>query len=368
MSPRWEDLDARARGMSTRLLPEAELDRLAGLPDLEALVRALPAPLRPPGEAPATARRVDRALGRAAGDRLGLLARWAGPSRRARLAVVFGEEDRRSLRILLRAAAAGLPTERRLDGVTATPDLPEGVLRRAARADDPAGVLAVVEDAGHPFGGLLPPATGRGPHGATDLFALETALSRAWALRAVEGAGRDRGLRRFVGRAVDLENAWTALFAPGPTPAGPPDGDARGGEGEAVAPGEEAGLHLGGGSALPAGTFRDVTGTSDRARRRELLAEAFSGTPLGRAFADPAAGAAGLEARALDARIAEERWHGRRDPLGPAPLLEYVLRLRREVRSLRRVAWGLEMGAPAGARAGGTGPGRAARGAGGEGP
>lgn len=355
MSPRWEDLDARARGMSTRLLPEPELDRLAGLPDLQALVRALPARLRPAGEAPATARRVDRALGRAAGERLALLARWAGPSRQGRLAVVFGEEDRRSIRILLRGAVAGLPLERRLDGVTATPALPEGVLRDAARADDASDVLAVVAEAGHPFGDLLPPTTGRGRHGTTDLFALETALGRAWARRAVEGAGRDRGLRRFVGRAVDLENAWTALLAP----ASLLDDDARRGE-DAAPPVEAPNLHLAGGPALPAARFRSVLAAADRGRRRELLAQAFAGTPLARLFADPGVGTSGLEARALDARVAEERSVGRRDPLGPAPLLEYVLRLRREVARLRRVAWGLEMGAPPPARAGRAERGRAA--------
>lgn len=356
MRRRWEDLNARARGLSTHLLPDPELERLAGAADLELLARSLPPSLRPPEGVPATARRLDRAAARAGGKRLELLARWAGPSRRRRLSAVFGETDRRCVRMLLRGAAAGLPPERKLDGVLPTPALPEPVLADAARADEPADVLAALVEAGHPFAGALLHVTARGRHGTTDLFALETALSRVWARHAVQGAGRDRGLRRFVARSVDLENAWTALLSPGSLAEPAPAADAEPVPGEGGPDGERGDLFLEGGATLDRAAFRAVLKTSDRGRRRQLLAEALAGTPLAGPFGDPGVSPADLEARALDARVAEERRAARTDPLGPAPLLEYVLRLRRQVARLRRAVWGLEMEAPAALRAGGGGP------------
>ena len=47
--------------------------------------------------------------------------------------------------------------------------------------------------------------------------------------------------------------------------------------------------------------------------------------------------------------IAHQHGLARRDPLGTAPIIEYVLRLRAEVRALQRIAWSVSMRVPAAA-------------------
>jgi vacuolar-type H+-ATPase subunit C/Vma6 len=81
------------------------------------------------------------------------------------------------------------------------------------------------------------------------------------------------------------------------------------------------------------------------AMRRKRLAEAFTGSALAPVFADAEHDLAGLERRALAARIAAERRLARREPLGAAPILEYALRLRAELGDLRHLHWGLAQGA-----------------------
>jgi hypothetical protein len=75
----------------------------------------------------------DRAAGRIAAARLELLGRWLG-NRRGALAVIYEDEDRRSIRRLLRGAAEGASREARLRGLTPTQGLPERVMIRLASA------------------------------------------------------------------------------------------------------------------------------------------------------------------------------------------------------------------------------------------
>ncbi len=63
-------------------------------------------------------------------------------------------------------------------------------------------------------------------------------------------------------------------------------------------------------------------------------------------FDDPDVPLALLEARALRARIAAERRAARLDPIGPAPILEFLMRLRAERGDLRRINWGIAEGLP----------------------
>jgi len=74
---------------------------------------------------------------------------------------------------------------------------------------------------------------------------------------------------------------------------------------------------------------------------RELLARAFAGTPVARAFG---AGASALEDAALAWQLATQARLRRTDPLGLAAVLHLVLRRRDEVRRLRHAAWRLALG------------------------
>ena len=70
--------------------------------------------------------------------------------------------------------------------------------------------------------------------------------------------------------------------------------------------------------------------------------------PLADAFADRDQVESGIETAALRALIEELRAAARQDPLSPAVLLSYGLRLRAERLDLGRIIWGLTLGAPAG--------------------
>jgi hypothetical protein len=320
----WGDLAARARGLSSRLLDLAAVLDLARAADVKALCAALPAALRPSaGETPAD---IERAVRGEAGRQLALLARWAGRRRHA-LAVIFEEEDLRSVRALLRGAAGAVPPDRRLAGLVPTPSLPEPALVDAAEAESPRAALARLAAWGRTDAeAAVPAATGVAP----DLFGIESRLAQGFARRAVEAARRGgRRLRAAAAQVVDLENAWSVILA---------DGFAS-----EVPPGE---IFLEGGRALERERFLGAAGARDPLVRRRLLAEAFAGGPLAAPFSDPATPWTRLEAAVLRARIDEQRRARRIDPLGPAPLLEFALRLRAQVRDLQAVTWGVALAAP----------------------
>lgn len=322
----WGDLDARARGLSTRLLDRAGLLALARAPGLPALGRALPADRRPTTEVgDLTALEVERAVRGHAARLLVLLARWAD-RRRPALSVVFEEEDLRSVRGLLRGAAGFVPPERRLAGLIPTPTLPEPVLVDAAQAESPQAVLERLASWGQRNAGLAGGAGGIAP----DLFRMEVQLARMFARRGIDAARKGgKGLRAYAAEVVDLENAWSALLA--------------GGYGAEV---PAADLFIEGGRAIDRDRFLEAAGAGDPIERRMLVARAFAGSALEPPFSDPATPSTKLEAAVLRARIDEQRIAGRVDPLGPAPLLEFALRLRAQVRDLQVVAWGVALAAP----------------------
>lgn len=326
--PSWVDVGARARGLGTRLLPGhalAELARAGSLPALAAGLAARGYPLsaraREGSEAPA----LEAALRAETGARLRLLDRWLG-RRRPLARVVYEDEERRSVRALVRGAAQGAPPARRLAGLVPTPGLDEAALERLAGLDSPAEVVAGLAARGHPLvEGLAPGAYGT----AAELLELEVAVDRAWARRAAEGARPDRRLRRYVEGSIDLENAWSLLAA---------DAETLRVEAEA--------LFVDGGRRLDRRRFAEAAAADADARRR-LVSEALGPGPLAGVLGDVAIPSARLEARALAARVEEQRAAMRREPLGPAPFLLYALRLRAELVDLRRVVWGIALGAPA---------------------
>lgn len=327
MSVRWEDLDARARGLGTHLLGRQKLEELAQAADLAELAVDLERAGYTPGPAargsPAA---LEAAVRRGAAARLRVLIRWAGERVRL-LAALFEDEDRRSLRALLRGAVAGAPPESRLAGLLPTPELPERALRELARQPTPAAVADLLTAWGNPYGPPLREEASR-PH--PDLFHLESLLGREYAGRAV-AASREGGreLSLFVREGIDLENAASALLLAG-----------------AGADVDPASCFLPGGRLLSVEPFLAAATAGDRREAARRLAHAFRRTPYAEVFRRRHPETGSLEAGLLAARLRKQAEAARRRPLGPAPLLAYLLRLRAEVMDLRRLLWGVALGAP----------------------
>ena len=325
MTMRWEDLDARARGLATHLLTQAELDVLTQAPDLAALAEELGRRDYLVEEGPATAVALELALRRAAAARLRILARWAGP-RVAALAVWFEDEDRRSLRALLRGAVQGAPADERLAGLIPTPTLPERALRELARQNKPGAIAALLTAWRNPYGStLLPEASAAQP----DLLRLELLLNRTFAGRATRAARNTGLLAAFVRETIDLENAYTALVLAT--------------EGKDVTAKE---AFLQGGERLSIAAFEVAAATGEAAEAMRRLAASFAATPLAQVFGRRAGDPGRLEEAVLRIRVRALVRAMRTEQLGPAPLLAYALRLRAELIDLRRIIWGLALAAP----------------------
>ena len=320
-----DDVCARARGLATHLLRPAEWQGLAAAADLPAFLVRLEGAREPlrlralPPEAAA----VELAVRRRAAERLALLARWCG-DRSALLEAIFGDEDRRSLRALVRGAAAGAAPEARLAATLPTPALPVRALETLAAQPNVPAMAALLTAWGHPLASALQGAPKRGP---LDLLALEAALTRAFAARALAAARRgDAVLRAYLAGLLDMENALAALAL-------------------TAAPSElEPKAVLVGGGSVPLSALEKVARARPSVPALRAAEEAFRGTLFAAAFSD-------LEPSRLAERLASllhAHVHrlARTDPLGSAPVLDYVLRLRAEVQRFQRVAWGLALGAP----------------------
>lgn len=315
-------VNARARGLTAHLFTRAELTTLAAH-DLGALARALahsPRVLAPVGEG-ANGVELEGALRRTARHHLHSLSRWEGAA--PVLGVFFAEQDRRSLRALLRGALATAPAQERLAGLLPTPSLPERVLAELARQPTPAAVAAHLFVLGHPEAARLAPlTTGAQP----DLLALELALATGFSERARREAARgDENLRRFVALRIDVANVQGALLL-------------------ATARDVEAGTwFVEGGRDFSRADFGSVVGApAPAARLREVLARG----PLAALVADPALDAARLERAAFALALARQRRAARLEPLSSAPVLLFLLRLEGQGRDVRRILWGVALGAP----------------------
>jgi hypothetical protein len=287
-----------------------------------------------PGAALASPDGFDREVGRVAARRLGILARWLGP-RRPVLAMVYDDEERRSLRTLLRGAAQGAAPAARVRGLLPTPALSERGLELLSGADSPAALIRLLVRQGHPAGRALQAAASAGPAtpaGRPGLFRMEMALSMLFSVRVARAARRGgRLVRRFAATLIDLENAWTLL-----------------GLRSWYRDVEPADLHLPGGAILSRQLFLALApaSTGDAARLHRGLEVAFRPTPLGRLFGKDADARSPLESRALAALIAWLRSEARREPLGAGVLLGVLQRIRAEAHDVRAAVGGAELGAP----------------------
>jgi vacuolar-type H+-ATPase subunit C/Vma6 len=321
---RWEDVNARAKGLATRLLSPEAIAGLAGAGDLRELSRALAGLGVLSEEVPdATAPVLELALRRAAARELGLARRWLGP-RADVVAVALEAEDRRSLRALVRGAAAGVHAEARLTGLMPTPTLPERLLRELAGRSSIRDQAALLVAAGHPAG---PPLLAAAAPQEPDLFAVELAIARAFAERAIRGGRRGgKFLREYVGDLIDAENCRTALLLARRI-GGEPPGSA----------------FIAGGRRLTRERFERAASAGDPVSAARLIGEALGGgaeaTLLLRHADAPTALEAALEEHETDRLVRAARL----DPLGPAPVLLYLRRLRAQTVALGEVVWGLDL-------------------------
>lgn len=313
-------LAARARGLSTHLLDDGQLDGVARAGDRPALIAALTragfAPLALAGGDPIA---VERAIRDRDRDERALLERWADDPRT--LALLTADDDRRTLRAAARGAVAGAPGPARIAAAMPTPTLPEPALAALAAATTPAELADVVERCGHPAAATLAPLLRATP---VDLLAIELALGRWFAERA---AGQtDHALAVHAGQLVDVINAGGALMVA-----------ARGRELDPAA------HFLPGGVRIDAAGFAAVA-TAPLTAAPARLAAFFVGTPLAGALA-PAAVVhpEAIERAALAWHLATQAALRRTEPLGLAPLVWLLLRRRLESGRLRRAAWRLAM-------------------------
>jgi vacuolar-type H+-ATPase subunit C/Vma6 len=329
VSPRWDDINARVRGLAAHLVTPPLLETLAEVPDLPAFARTARAAGLISAETGVQAPlALELALRRAAAGQFRILLHWLD-RQLPLLRVVVEDEDRRSVRAIVRGAAAGAPAEARLAGLVPTPSLPERLLEELARQPRPGDVAVLLATWRHPFGtAALAAMTGQHP----DLFRFELEVDRVFAARATAGARHGgASLCAFVAETIDFANLNAALVL------------ARG---EAEQPAEAA--FLPGGRRLIRETFLAAVALGSE-RAAERLATSF-GRPEAEIIRRYARDAGALERELLALRIRRLRNLARRDPLGPAPVLGYFLRLRAQAMNLRVLLWGVALRAPTSVR------------------
>lgn len=303
---------ARARGLGTRLL-SADL-----LAEIDAAVD--PAPVLARAGLPLLPDEVDEA----AHDRIArdaeILARWSdelgnAPARRRTrgpLAPLWLDEDRRTLRSIIRGLVAHASPRRKLAGTLATPNLPAPVLGELAAQSTLAGIAHVLAGHGHPYARAIAGEP-------LDPLVIELALGRRFGEMA---HSRDRAMRVYVRQTIDSENAEAALLIAA-RGRGVTDAFVRGGE------------------LVDRETFEAAChDLVEECRAR--LAEAVAGTPLAAALFDAAPNA--LADATLRWQLATQAKLRRLEPLGLAPAIYVVLRRRDEARRLRHAAWRMALG------------------------
>lgn len=308
---------ARARGLTTTVIAGDALAAIDAAADGPALARALACAglALPAGTAEADA--VDRAArDRTAGD-LAVLARWTGA-----LDAIALDEDRRSLRAIVRGLAAGASAARRLAGTVPTARLPAPVLATLAAATGLADAAALLDRRRHPLAAAL-----HAPRPPVDPLEIELALARRFAEHASVRRARDPALRAYLAQLIDAENTGAALLLA-----------SRGGDLD------PARAFVPGGRRIDRATFlAAAAGPLDAACA--ALAGALAGTPLASAVFAP--GPAAVEDAALAWQLATQARLRRTEPLGLAPAVYLVLRRRDEARHLRRAAWRIALGGSA---------------------
>jgi vacuolar-type H+-ATPase subunit C/Vma6 len=324
MTAGWEDVIARVRGLASRRLGRDALERLAMAHDLDELVKLLESTVYASAASltPLKPERVERETRRVAGDRVAIIAAWCG-DRAEMLAPLFEDEDRRSLRTIARSIAAHAPPEQCVAGLLPTPALPVAALDELAHRERLRDVAATLTAWGNPYGAaMMTEAVRETP----DLFALQLALDRAYAARAVPIAKRTGNpLCWYVHMLVDAENARAALALA---------------DGAVERPADS--LFLEGGDLVSLELFVDLAARAP-SDARSRLARVFGGTVLA-----PVVSGSGDEryGATLTAMLRHLRRVARVEPLSLSTVLHYMLELRAELQDLARIIWGIALQVP----------------------
>lgn len=320
----YDAVAARARGLATHLLSASDFGALADATDMATLAGRLAQTREPLAlVVPTTASDVERAARRRAGERLALLARWCD-HRPELLEVLFGDEDRRSLRALVRGAVAAAPPAARLAGTLPTPALPIRALETLAAQPSIGALAALLIAWRHPAAAALDSAPRRGP---PDLLPIETALSRDFARRALDAARRgDAVLMWHAQTLVDLENVLAALaLAQGPSEL------------------QLQALFIDGGT-LPLADLVPVAGAASPLAALQQAQVAFRHSVFADGFTELQPSRLAEHLAAVHRATLHRR--AAMSPLSSAPVLDYAMRLRHEVQQLERLAWGVALEAP----------------------
>ncbi|MBW1906191.1 MAG: V-type ATPase subunit [Deltaproteobacteria bacterium] len=322
------DINTRARGLRTHLLPANDLERLARTTSLLTLQRELSGLGYIRSDAPATAMSLERAIRRRAASQMAILDRWCTDDRRAALAVIFEDEDRRSIQAILRGAQQGTGTEVRMAGLVPTRSLPERALLTLAGQPTPTDVIRMLALWNHPLGAPLV-AAASGPH--PSLFEIEVELQRAFARRASARAHQGGSqLLEYVEQVVDVMNAWSALL-----------------HFVERDPAIVDMTFVEGGRWLTRDVFHKLMTLETRPQVEKRLAWELRKSALGSAFHNELDSLAQLESAMLRAQIDWQNRAVRVDPSGAAPIIGFAIELRAEVVNLRGIIWGVALRAPA---------------------
>ncbi len=322
---RWEDVNARARGLITHLLSPAQLAQLEMATSLELLAADLRVAGVDVGAETDTAAGLEHEVRRWAAGRLKTLMRWFG-ARADALAVLLEDEERRSVRALLRGCAQRAPAEERLAGLLPTPALPETALAELAQQPTIHAIVNLLAAWRHPYAEAL---RSEGISPQPDLMALELSLARAFASRALTQARRGgRGpLLAHAMLVIDLENAQAAMALAGDAASDPRR------------------FFLPGGRRLVADRFQEAARAGTLMAAAEVVAPAFEGTPFAAVIRAAPLDPGRLEPNLLRAEIRQLDQVRRRDPLGATTLLHFMLLLRFQLVELRRIIWSVALSA-----------------------
>jgi vacuolar-type H+-ATPase subunit C/Vma6 len=271
---------------------------------------------------------LERAVRRHAADQMGILDRWCMDERRAALAVILEDEDRRSIQAILRGAQQGTATEVRMAGLIPTTSLPERALLTLAGQPTPTDVIRMLALWNHPLGIPLV-AAASGPH--PSLFEIEVELQRAFARRASARAHQGGSqLVEYVEQVVDVMNTWSALL-----------------HFVERDPAIVDMTFVEGGRWISRDVFHKLMTLETRPQVEKRLAWELRKSALGNAFQGEIEDLAQLEGSMLRAQIDWQNRAVRVDPSGAAPIIGFAIELRAEVVNLRRIIWGVALEAPA---------------------
>jgi V/A-type H+-transporting ATPase subunit C len=324
-------INARVKGMRSRLLPPGRLEELLSLPDLEAFLQALGNTPYGPDLQEALSRyhglrAVDEALARTFQKAARRVLSFADGKPRTLIQVLLMQWDVHNLRAAFRAKHAGYPPEAVEPNLVPAAELSDVRLRELLQQPDVPAVVSTLATWGHPLAESLA-AVVPAYQASQDLLSLELALDRAyyeWALGAARGRGYDAArVADLVRTQVDFTNVKTAFKLQQL-----PD----------LTPEQRERFFLEGGAVVTREVFRNLADPKTaEVGIREIRTRGIQ--PEGRTPAE-------VE-RALDqeaTRRMADLYLG--DPLGVDVVVGYLTLLANEVRNLRLIARSKALGIP----------------------